>query len=211
LVNVNAGSLVGLGGDGKAVLEVEVASGFVRVGALVAEAEGVLVLADVLALAVASDAVAARRLFGWYILESRSCSGSPDLFDIPVPDLRVDDEIVKGAVVDDGVVEQVVCFEFIGMQVRLLTWKTGAFSRRPFGIASRLPWPQTSKRKSLRTFSWPGHAFINGHSSGLVSLVLSVQATRSWDSSSSTISLWKGLGGLDWSGSVCGGVEQLKQ
>jgi hypothetical protein len=122
-----------LGGD-EAELEVEVASGFVRVGALAAEAEGVLVPAEILVLVVASDAV-----FRWYMLERRFCSGSPDLFRIPVADLRVDGEIVKGAVMDEGVVEQVVCFESIGMQVRLSTWKTGAFSRRAFGIASRLP------------------------------------------------------------------------
>jgi len=138
LVNVNVGSLVGLGGD-EAELEVEVASGFVRVGALAAEAEGVLVPAEILVLVVASDAVVAGRLFRWYMLERRFCSGSPDLFGIPVADLRVDGEIVKGAVMDEGVVEQVVCFESIGMQVRLSTWKTGAFSRRAFGIASRLP------------------------------------------------------------------------
>jgi hypothetical protein len=118
---------------------VEVASGFVRVGPLTAGAKGALVSANVSVLVVAGDAAVAGRLFGWYMLETKFCSGTLDLSNVPVSELKVDDEIVECAVADDGVVEQVVCFGCIGMQARLSTWKIEAFSRRAFGMASRLP------------------------------------------------------------------------
>lgn len=148
------------------------------------------------------------------MLEINSCSWSRGVLEVavsPVVDWKADDEIVETAEVDVGVLEHVFCFGSVGMQMRLLTWKMGALSSRAFEIARRLPWLLMSRRKSLRTVSCPGQAFIKGQSPGLSPVVLSVQATRSCVSLSSTISLWKGFGGFDASGSECGGVEHLKQ
>ncbi len=49
-------------------------------------------------------------------------------------------------------------------EICLLPKNMAAPSSRAFGTASRLPSPVRSIRKSFRTCSWPGQAFISGHS-----------------------------------------------
>ena len=101
--------------------------------------ESIVVLFGISVLVVVRAVIAPERLLYWEILEIKSCSRSRSVLDALVSVLKVVGEVVDTNCVEKGFVEQVLCFGFIGMQVRLPIWKIGAFSRRALGIASRLP------------------------------------------------------------------------